>query len=549
MKGPAFSIPAKRVSAWTVETEPDQARAWLATLPLADSAEAGRELYQALYTLNRQELDPARRFALMELYPAAVAEVARQLRAHYAHAALPLSPKRHQLAEFVRQLYVEMAYGYKCCLHDLERSWKPWARRRLRAQAIERAMRYLGEVLLHSYIAYLPWPPDTWREIHALYRYAESLGETHEPVRLGLDESAGVLSIHERYIRLLLLGLSQPYQLPRGECRLVAALIEHHAGKARLTALEPVSSPAGRFVVDLAADGPPTPYPRGEVPLPGEDRRLLDVLALVHTLHGFVRRLQRDEPARVLDLGIECLDAACEDLLRRLMRAWGVPARRRHARLRRRGRVFVCVGLPAVHFFASGQQPFVSRVEEPARPPWPAPAAVDGGGEEAVRAPDHRMVSYRVDRWQVVDVSPSGLLLTRAGERGVPVRVGEIIGIQEVRDPGRWRVGCVRWLRCPQPEGLEMGVELLAPEARPVAVRGRREAVPGLILPALPAMRRPATLIVARHVVPAAAGEDLEIVETQSGRLTRCVRLLRLVERTGSFEQHVVADVVREAHG
>ncbi len=88
-----------------------------------------------------------------------------------------------------------------------------------------------------------------------------------------------------------------------------------------------------------------------------------------------------------------------------------------------------------------------------------------------------------------------------------------------------------------------MGVELLALAAQPVTVRGRHREVPGLLLPALPAMRRPVTLIVARGDHPA-ADEVFEIVEP--GNLARWVRTLRLVERTGSFEQHVVVDVIRQ---
>jgi hypothetical protein len=113
-------MPTKRVSAWMTETDPKYAQAWLASLPLADSAETAREIYQALYTLNRQELDAARRFELMELYSSPVASVTAALESYFTRAALPLTPKKRQLAEFIRQLHMEMAYGYKGCLQDLE---------------------------------------------------------------------------------------------------------------------------------------------------------------------------------------------------------------------------------------------------------------------------------------------------------------------------------------------------------------------------------------------------------------------------------------------
>ncbi|HSW53097.1 MAG TPA: hypothetical protein VLG93_07690, partial [Sulfuricaulis sp.] len=209
MTGLALSMPVKRVSAWMAETDPKYAQAWLASLPLADSAETAREIYQALYTLNRQELDAARRFELMELYNAPVASVTAALESYFTRAALPLTPKKRQLAEFIRQLHMEMAYGYKGCLQDLEKQRLRWGRKTLRAQALLRALHYLGEVLLHSYQVYMPYPPEVWRELHAIYQYAAE----HELTQEVLDTPAPMAAkttLNQEYLRILLLGLSNP---------------------------------------------------------------------------------------------------------------------------------------------------------------------------------------------------------------------------------------------------------------------------------------------------------------------------------------------------
>ena len=89
MTGLALTLPTKRVSAWMAETDPKYAQAWIASLPLADSAETAREIYQALYTLNRQDLDAARRFELMELYNAPVATVTSTLESYFTRRPSP----------------------------------------------------------------------------------------------------------------------------------------------------------------------------------------------------------------------------------------------------------------------------------------------------------------------------------------------------------------------------------------------------------------------------------------------------------------------------
>lgn len=581
VNGLSFSTPPKRVSAWTAETDPASTRTWLASLPMADSGEAAREIYQALYSLNRQELDPLQRFALMELYRDPLEVTVRALQTHYTNAAIPLSPKRRQLAEFVRRLYVEMANGYKCCLHDLARAWKPWARRRHRGEAIERALRYLGEALLQSYLAYIPAPPGVWKEVHALYRYAESLDEQHEPVpAVAAGEAAAVVTVSERYQAILLLGLCHPYQLPQDVCRWVWRFLDGHARLARLVMpsrpdidLE-VSEPGttarsmsgrgeavGQFLVDLTADAPPTPYLRHR-PIPaGAEARVLNTLELVRAVNGYLQRLHSGEPARALNLGVECLESVCQEWLRRLLRVWGLPARRRHSRLRRHDRYFVCHGIAAVHFFASGQRPFSPGVfgSEPLEVPAPRPATdmpfgrepAAGSGPEtsATSAAAPLRASYRVERWQVRDIGPQGLLFVREGQAGAAVRVGEILGIQQEPDPERWSAAVVRWLRSPEPDQLEVGVEVLAPGVQPVAVRSAAAAraprpyVQALWLPAQPRLHRPARLLVPAGVCPPA--HDLELIDAERRRR---VRVLKRLERSGAFELLVVADVAAVAH-
>ena len=249
-------MPVKRVSAWMAETDPKYAQAWLASLPLADSAETAREIYQALYTLNRQELDAARRFELMELYSAPVASVTAALESYFTRAALPLTPKKRQLAEFIRQLHMEMAYGYKGCLQDLEKQRLRWGRKSLRAQALLRALHYLGEVLLHSYQVYMPYPPEVWRELHAIYRYAAEYELAQEVLNTPAPMAAKT-TLSQEYIRILLLGLSNPYQLPQNECRQVQRFLHQWGGKAVLRDNLEAAPTAGYFLIDPAADAPP----------------------------------------------------------------------------------------------------------------------------------------------------------------------------------------------------------------------------------------------------------------------------------------------------
>jgi len=573
--GLALSMPTKRVSAWMAETDPKYAQAWLASLPLADSAETAREIYQALYTLNRQELDAARRFELMELYNSPVASVTAALESYFTRAALPLTPKKRQLAEFIRQLHMEMAYGYKGCLQDLEKQRRRWGRKTLRAQALLRALHYLGEVLLYSYQVYMPYPPEVWRELHAIYKYAAE----HELAQEVLDTPAPVAAkttLNQEYLRILLLGLSNPYQLPQNECRQVQRFLRQWVGKAVLRDNLEAAPTAGYFLVDPATDAPPVPYTRAIALQPGQRLRVLDALELLGSIQFFIQRLQKGDSARTLSLGFECLDSVCLDMLQRMMRAWGQSPRRQYSRIRRSGPAFMCSGIPALHFFASGQKAFVSpttarketsddRIVLPAH--IEEDIAREAKTDEDFIALDQPVVgpmprreprevsvtfgeAFRVDRWQIKDAAPKGLQLVRYGSSHTYVRVGDAVGIQQLDEIGRWSAGVVRWMKSPEANSLEMGVELLASGVKPVAIApvrgsGASDYQPALLLPAIEALKRPATLLLPRGVH--APGNSLLLAEETEA--IRTVRLLQRLEYTNVFELLVFADVIPEQRG
>jgi hypothetical protein len=573
--GYLLTVPEKRVSAWLAETDPRYARAWLDSLPLADPEEAAREIYQSLYTLNRQELDPQPRFDLMELYAPAVSTVSGSLQNHFLHLPFPLPPRKRQLAEFVRQIHMEMAYGYKGCLNHLDRIRLPWNRRHIAPVASERAMRYLGEVLAASYQAYMPYPQGVWREIHTLYRYAEARGFDSEPVN-GAREPAAGTTIRQRYLQTLLLGLTGPYRLAQGEGAQIAQFLAHWADKAVVQRELNVANPVGHFLVDLDADAPPAPYPRESRLATNDSLRVLNTIELVRQVHHFLGRLQKGEAARNLGLGVDCLDAACLDLLRRLVRAWALVPRRQHSRLKRRSSVFLCAGLGAVHFFANGQKPFHLPIEIAAGSSSDRPrsllanldAAPPGDGEEAdqiyiaLDEPDavadstadaqsglalmtSPSESWRVDRWRVRDLSPNGLLLARSGEAMTHVRVGDPLGIQRMGDVSHWSIGVVRWMKSVDASSHEMGVELLAPHGKPVALwpanaHGVRDSQAlALLLPAVETMPRPTTLLVARGVYQ----PDLIFYLYDAAGPAQRVRLLKQLERTGAYEQVLFAPI------
>jgi hypothetical protein len=553
-----LNLPPNQPTPWVAETSREGTLAWLGELSRTESSETARELYQSLYTLNRQKLAPHQRFELMELYRNPVAAVLAALRSELRVAGMPLSPAQQQLAGFLRTLTGEMAIGYKAVIAALPETSRKWFGPTVPlATVIERALRYLGETLLQFYQVYMPIPPAMWREVHGLYELAERRGLVSDPVPVALVEAGRNTSIGERYRQLCLLALCNSYQLPLGEVARVYSFLYEWSHELVIAA-DPPAGPC--FSVKLDGDAPPglaTP----EVVTATDTRRYLDTGAIRRRIQGFIHAIQQGTSPARLALGAECLERNCLAMLQRLDEAWEPAGHRQFARLPQQGDAAVCVGLRAAHFFVNGQRGF--EPPDPAR--WqplvmaltlehgavPAPSEteeyLDLSRTDLARAPAPRREpetapgDMRLTVWRIRDQSAGGLQLATENARGARVRVGELVCIAPAQRAGRdWWVGGVRWIRAQWDSRLEVGIELIAPDARPIAVSEYSASphfVPALFLPAIETEknRRPASLLVPRGVVR--SGLDLLVADDLG---VRVVRPFRHLGQTAAYE-HLIA--------
>lgn len=553
-----LNLPPNQSTPWVAETSREGTLAWLGELSRTESAEAARELYQSLFTLNRQTLAPHQRFELMELYRNPVASVLSRLRADLRITAMPLSPAQQQLAGFLRTLTGEMAIGYKAVIAGLPESSRKWFGPTVPlATVIERALRYLGETLLQFYQAYMPVVPDLWREAHGLYALAEHRGLVSDPVPVVVNEPGRNTTIGERYGQLCLLALCNPYQLPLGEAARVYGFLYEWSRELAVSP-EPPAGPC--FPVRLDGDAPPGLARAAENANADTGTwRYLDTAALRGRIRGFIVAIQQGTAPARLALGADCIGTTCLAMLQRLDEAWEPAGRRQFLRLPRQGDAAVCVGVRAAHFFVSGQRGF----EAPGRARWESLVAALGSGPEpagseseeyldlsrtdasltAVSRHEPEMTSgdMRLTVWRIRDQSAGGLQLVTENARGARLRVGELVCIAPAQRAGRdWWVGGVRWLRAQRDNRLEVGIELIAPDARPVAVSeytATPRFVPALLLPAIGTAkhRRPASLLMPRGV--ARSGLDLLVADDAGIRVLRPYRQLA---QTAAYE-HLVA--------
>ncbi len=127
-----------------------------------------------------------------------------------------------------------------------------------------------------------------------------------------------------------------------------------------------------------------------------------------------------------------------------------------------------------------------------------------------LQTPDE-MTSEDFSQWMITNESPDGYALMHLNGKAGRIRVGDIVALRTETDAGsseRWQICLVRWAISENPEHIEIGLQVLAPEAIPALLAipsdpGNKAQTSALILPELPPLRNEPVL-----VVPAGAIHD-----------------------------------------
>ena len=533
-----LSVPelSTRTSA-EIELHPEKVKKWLEQLPLLNVAETGRKLFSALCAYNRVEFDDKLRWQLLELYRQPIRQISHELMKQYIGLPLPLTDKHRGIAELNRQFQMELAYGYKRIV--LNTADKPIAleiERALRALATERAIRHLTEVLVVSYQVYSPIPLGVWREIHALYTNADMDGLLPMKVEDPLIRAVTSYGVDHAYKQALLLEFSNPYHLPTRAVGRVHHYLDRWAPLAQLTAATAVYNPTCQFLVDKENDRAGIAYTSNEVLERPDNFRLLNTTELARQVHTQLTQLQNGQTPAADGLNESFFLEAGQDLLRRLVSAWGVNPQRSYRRNQRSGlQIEMAVGLDAINYRLNGGQKFV--VSSTLVGPMPHRMWANLL-EKKKPAAEEKTPDVNLSTWDVDDESAGGLSISKNGQIHTPVRVGDIIITRTPGEGNPWSIGVIRWAIGVTSAIVEVGIQRLAPSAEPVVIKTvnaenkESDFLPALLLPEIRPLKLPQTLITHHGVYK----PDHQVYMDNGLRLYK-ITPTRMIEASHSFEQ------------
>jgi len=472
-----------------VETRPKAVAAWLDRLPFASPMDTAQQLVAALYALNRHPLDEDERYALLALVRPAVARAAAALETLLADSGVPPHAQQRQIGALLRELHLEHSLGYQRVLEPNPRRFGRANPKRIAGAAGHR-MAALRDVQAACYLTHAPPPAGLWQDLHQLFAFvqasklADSAADDAPPADLTYREA-------------LLLALADPPHMSHAELVHTRLYLDRFAGQAQLR--PPAASTPRGFAIRTDGDASPNHFASS----PREGTLWLDTDALCRHLHETASRLRNGETPHSLGLPPGMDGAFGLTLFKRLMRQWSTSAQRAFKRYAiDGGSVQVVAGVSAIHRL-------LERVPQPPRPETEDDSLPIHDVGMTFTAPS----AVTATRWTVSNDSAAGLALCGAPDAPLNLRVGDPLALR-ADDAAEWSLGVIRWLRMRDAQQIELGVERLAPQIRPVWVRplrGQRTTnpEPALFLPGLAALRQNDRLLLPRHLYQ--AGMDAEV--------------------------------------
>lgn len=226
-----------------VETDAKALRQWLIAISGSNVAESGRQIHDALASVNRVPLEADVRLKLLDEYRSTLDVMAGEFAARSASQGMPMRDKARQASLLLRALLLELAIGYKLALVDrIER-------RSFFSSNTKQVPYLVQQILLLHYRIYqischmaMPLPAGMWRETHTLFRHVAEARQLDEPH--GEDAGPPVAVI---YKRILLLALADPLRFSAMELDKVIEIIDNYAPAAHFQPLSHLASSGGFF--------------------------------------------------------------------------------------------------------------------------------------------------------------------------------------------------------------------------------------------------------------------------------------------------------------
>lgn len=529
----SFDLPPLDGTATPAFVTAADCKRWLGDQTLTNPTFVQRQLCEQIEMLNRQAITLRERFGILEALGSQIAFVQEEMSKRYAAKALPyLAPEGAAFAATM-SMWEAVEVGYLRCLEDASAGA---ASAQTLATLVERALATLCAAQFDRVRGFAQPDARHWSRLHQLLAFAERRGIVTAPVsdKARYDEQAVTpLAV---YAEAMLLHAAGAHEFTARPLNWVLRWTRLWSGKLLLRNDPPADLQAVPINVDLGSSLPPSPFPiKG-----ASQARFLDTAALAASIKPRLAALAEGRSPAELQLGDDCPQPACEQMLQRLYQRWCKGGMQRPAdRQAANGAAEVAANAETIWFQVVGK---------PFKQPRTNDANILRREREELATFGH--VSERHDTvtmdlsklraeidWQIVNEGPGGLRLMRAmNADSVRIAVGQLIAVRK-SGTSAFVLASVRWLMVDADGLMHAGVHLMPGTPMPVAVR--HAGVNAAKDPWRPAFALAGDQSSLQLVLPTGMFRAERMIDAEGGPAKQ-YKLTDLIERGEDFERVAV---------
>ena len=474
---------------------------WLGQLQLTNLHLAHSVLRAQLNESNRYPMPGLERLQTLELLRETVSSVQADYAKKLIAKKLPLNEDEYTLFSAIIEMWQSMVTGYQRCLHAYmagDKSLAPSG-----ALLCQRCLLYSGQQIFEHQRTGYDFDGRLWRQLHALYAFSEEqncqLNTVNDTLSVNKQSSC-----HAIYTRTLLACYARPAELTRTQLQLMDRWLALWSASVSVTlSYKQNTEDAPALAVDLnRAQG----LQPAQQLTASDSVRYLAMQPLSKILRIKTILLQQGNSPQQLELGAGCNSTDCIDFLSHLHQSW---CESRGARLAERRSATqqtaqVCYGLNEIYAHIA-HKPF----EQPLRE-----TGVSTVGRHQLETfgrilnntgrIDLAEKGFVLEDWQIEDESILGARLLREKLIGARIGPNQLIAVLHT-DANAFMLSTVRWVHVTQEGQLHAGVRYMPSVPMAISMRSSNASkissekyVAALLLPAVSALKIPASLIVPR---------------------------------------------------
>ncbi len=462
---------------------------WLGQLQLTHLQIAHSQLLYQITELNRYPMSGLERMKMLELLRETVGFVQEDYARKLIDKPLPLNDDEITIFMSIVQLWQAMLKGYQRCLQFYILGEKELTTHG--ALLCQRCLCYCGLEIFEYLRTRYEFSPSLWRQMHELYAYAEQ----NDLQKTEVEELDYRTDCAATYVKTLLSCYANPAELSRWQLQQMNRWLATWSSTISLAKSYRLNrGEADPLAVDISGE---SGLLRADEVLHNDSMRYMDMAPMSKLLRVKTILMQQGQTPQQVGLGDQYDSHACHELLILLHQNWCENRHRRSGGQRKkisRAVRLVCLmnGIHA-HLSQKGKKP--SRMDKLAIVKIETMGYVPNSD---LPAPE---VEHPLENWVIENENIMGACIVRADESGRRYRIRQLVAIKSAKSS--FMLGSVAWMNVTREGRLQMGIKYIPGQPMPVRISAAginlaRTEAQAFLMPALPSVRTPASLIIPR---------------------------------------------------